>query len=47
MGTYLYEKYPLEEGATYCNMDNLYQLYLDNSWNPNMSITGADGLPAT
>lgn len=25
--------------------DNLVEAYLNNTWRPNMSITGADGLP--
>ena len=27
------------------NQDNLEELYLNNTWRPNLSITGADGLP--
>ena len=27
------------------NEDNLVEMYLDNVWRPNLSITGADGLP--
>lgn len=44
-GDQLYKKYAVAEGAQYCNQDNTVQMYLDNVWNPNMSITGADGLP--
>ena len=40
----LCEKYAIVEGAKY-NNDDIVQMYLDNVWNPNMSITGADGLP--
>lgn len=25
--------------------DNLVELYLNNTWRPNLSITGAEGLP--
>jgi acetylornithine deacetylase/succinyl-diaminopimelate desuccinylase-like protein len=27
------------------NQDNLVEMYLDNTWRPNLSITGADHLP--
>lgn len=27
------------------DQDNISELYLNNVWRPNMSITGADGLP--
>lgn len=43
-GDQLYKKYSIVEGAKYNNTD-VVQMYLDNVWNPNMSITGADGLP--
>jgi hypothetical protein len=41
----MYEKYGLVEGAKWCNMDNLEKIYLQNTWEPNLSITGADHLP--
>lgn len=28
------------------NQDNLLELYLDSTWRPNISITGAGGLPS-
>lgn len=27
------------------NQDNLAEMYLDNVWRPNLSITGGGGLP--
>jgi acetylornithine deacetylase/succinyl-diaminopimelate desuccinylase-like protein len=44
-GDDLCKKYAVVEGAQYMNHDNLEQMYTDNTWNPNMSITGADHLP--
>ena len=44
-GAGLYEKFPLHPGVQYMNLDNLEQLYLCNTWMPNLSVTGADGLP--
>ena len=43
-GDQLCKKYAVVDGAKYNNED-IVQMYLDNVWNPNMSITGADGLP--
>jgi acetylornithine deacetylase/succinyl-diaminopimelate desuccinylase-like protein len=40
----LCEKYAIVEGAKY-NNDDIVKMYMDNVWNPNMSITGANGLP--
>jgi len=44
-GNTMYEKYPLVEGAKWCNMEDLEKLYLRNTWEANLSITGADNLP--
>lgn len=44
-GDQLYKKYAVMDGAHYNNEADTVQMYLDNVWNPNMSITGADGLP--
>lgn len=41
----LYEKFPLQEGVQVMNQDNLAEMYLDNVWRPNLSITGGGGLP--
>jgi len=27
------------------NQDNLEELYLNNTWRPNLAVTGANGLP--
>jgi len=43
-GEQLCKKYDIVEGAKYSS-DDIAKMYLDNVWNPNMSITGADGLP--
>jgi len=45
-GTSLYTKYNIVEGAQFISQDDLTQLYLNNVWRPNLSITGAAGLPA-
>jgi len=44
-GSQLYEKYAVVEGGKYVSQDDVVQMYLNNVWCPNMSITGADGLP--
>jgi len=44
-GDEMYKKYAVVEGGKYCNQDDLVQMYLDNKWNPNLSVTGADGFP--
>jgi len=45
-GKEIYEKYKIVEGAEWMNMNDLEKLYLKGTWEANMSITGADGLPA-
>lgn len=42
----MYEKLPLVDGCKHMNQDNLVEMYLDNVWRPNVTITGASGLPA-
>lgn len=37
-------KYKMHEGVKYCSED-LAEIYLNQTWRPNMSITGAGGLP--
>lgn len=44
-GAKLYNKYPVHEGVQYVEQDNVSELYLNNVWRPNLSITGAEGLP--
>ena len=44
-GPALYEKFPLHPGVQYMNQDNLEELYLSNTWRPNLAITGANGFP--
>lgn len=44
-GDKIWNKYGMVEGAKACNQDDLKQLYLDNQFGANLSITGADGLP--
>ena len=43
-GPMIFEKYAVRPGVKYCDED-LEKLYLKNTWEPNMSITGCDGLP--
>ena len=39
-------KYAIVEGGKYCqDEDNLKEMYLNNQWRANLSVTGADGLP--
>jgi len=44
-GTELHNKYGVVEGGQYVNQDNRAAMYLGNTWEANLSITGADGLP--
>jgi acetylornithine deacetylase/succinyl-diaminopimelate desuccinylase-like protein len=44
-GDKLYTKYNVVEGGKFVEQDNLEELYLNNVWRPNLSITGAEGLP--
>ena len=44
-GPEMYKKYALVEGAQWCSMDNLEQLYLQSTWEPNLSITGMSDIP--
>ena len=38
-------KFPLRDEVVWMNQDNLPEMYLDNIWRPNLSITGAGDLP--
>ena len=44
-GSGLHTKYNLHEGVKVMEQDNLEELYLNNVWRANLSITGADDLP--
>ena len=44
-GKQICNQYGVEEGVKYMNEDKLVEMYLDNVWRPNVSITGAEGLP--
>jgi len=44
-GPSMYEKYAVHPGVKHCSTDDLVHLYQKNTWEANMSITGADGLP--
>lgn len=35
----------MHEGVEYCSQDNLVEMYLNNTWRANLSVTGAGGLP--
>ena len=39
------KKYKMHDGVKYMNEDNLVEMYLDNTWRANLSVTGAGGLP--
>jgi len=44
-GTGMYTKYAVHDGVKMVEQDDLVKLYLNNQWNANLSVTGADGLP--
>lgn len=44
-GEELFRKYGVVEGAKYFNEADIPDMYLNNVWYPNLSVTGADGLP--
>ena len=45
LGDALLERYPLVEGARAMSAEN-YELVLNRTWRPALSVTGADGLPS-
>jgi len=44
-GETMFRKYNVVEGMKVMNQDSLPEIYLNNVWRANMSITGAAGLP--
>jgi acetylornithine deacetylase/succinyl-diaminopimelate desuccinylase-like protein len=46
-GAEMHTKYDYHEGAKPMDCDNLPEMYLNNTWRSNLSITGAAGLPDT
>lgn len=44
-GAELYTKYDRNEGVKAMEEGNYKEVYLNNTWRPNLSITGAAGLP--
>jgi acetylornithine deacetylase/succinyl-diaminopimelate desuccinylase-like protein len=46
-GDEMHTKYDYHEGCLPMSHDNLSEMYLNNTWRPNLSITGASGLPDT
>ena len=44
-GEHLYKEFNLHEGVQVLCQDNMESMYLNKTWHPNLSITGADGLP--
>ena len=44
-GDQMCKKYKMHEGVKYCSEDNLVEMYLNNTWRANLSVTGAGGLP--
>ncbi len=45
LGTSVFEKFPMPAGMRPVSNDP-YELLLNNTWRPTLSVTGADGLPA-
>lgn len=46
-GATMHSKYDYVDGCLPMDHDNLPEMYLNNTWRPNLSITGASGLPDT
>ena len=46
-GDSMHAKYDYHEGCRPMDVDNLAEMYLNNTWRANLSITGASGLPDT
>ena len=46
LGKSIVDKYPFVDGATPTEAPNLQQYLLNLTWRPQLSITGAEGLPA-
>jgi|Transcript_42009 acetylornithine deacetylase/succinyl-diaminopimelate desuccinylase-like protein len=46
-GATMHSKYNYHEGCVPMDADNLAEMYLNNTWRANLSITGAAGLPDT
>jgi len=44
-GAEMHTKYDYCEGGRPMDCDNLPEMYLNNTWRANLSITGAAGLP--
>jgi hypothetical protein len=45
-GMDLCTKFPIVEGSKYSiHEGGLKEMYLENTWRPNLSITGVDGMP--
>jgi acetylornithine deacetylase/succinyl-diaminopimelate desuccinylase-like protein len=45
LGTSVYERFPMPEGMRPVSNDP-FELLLNNTWRPTLSVTGAEGLPA-
>lgn len=46
-GDEMHSKYDYIDGCKPMDSDNLPEMYLNNTWRANLSITGAAGLPDT
>ncbi len=44
-GAEMHSKYDYHEGCKPMDSDNLPEMYLNNTWRANLSVTGASGLP--
>jgi len=44
-GAEICDQYSIVEGGKYVYHDDHVKMYMENTWNANLSVTGADGLP--
>lgn len=44
-GKEMMTKYKMEDGVKYCSEEDQVEMYLNNTWRANLSVTGAGGLP--
>lgn len=47
LGDKLHTQFKFVEGSKPISLDDIPQMYLNNTWRPCMAITGADGFPST
>jgi hypothetical protein len=44
-GSEICDQYGVVEGGKYCYGNDYVKMYLANTWEANLAVTGADGLP--